>query len=46
MVNTGQVFKGALSGVDQNILILCQEIGLELLFNKADAVFYAGIGGA
>ena len=46
MVNTGQIFKDALSGVGQNNLILCQETGLELLFNNADAVFYTGIGGA
>lgn len=43
MVNTGQIFKGALSGADQNNLILPQETSLELLFNKADAVFYTGI---
>lgn len=39
MVNTGQIFKDALSGVDQNNLILCQETGLELLFNKGNVIY-------
>jgi hypothetical protein len=39
MVNTGQIFKGALSGADQSNLILRQETGLELLFNKGHVIY-------
>lgn len=39
MVNTGQIFKGALSGADQCNLILPQETSLELLFNKGNVIY-------
>jgi len=38
-VATGKVFKGTLIGVDLYDLILRQESGLELLFNKGNVVY-------
>ena len=36
---TGKSFKGTLIGVDQYDLILRQETGLEILFNKGNIVY-------